>query len=205
MLFEIPVRKPFGTASSAYWENFLSEEEISTILQFPEWNNVQESKVGILSDDPNNNSNRLDYNIRRSETAWVTPNESNRFLWEKITYVISEINRRHFHFDLTGCYEPLQLSVYNENNLGCYDWHVDCSEELTVNPRKLSMSLILSDPSEYEGGELQIKSTNDTPITLESKKGRAIFFPSYMIHRVAPVTKGTRKSIVLWVSGPAFR
>ena len=67
------------------------------------------------------------------------------------------------------------------------------------------MVLSLSEPSEFEGGLLQVKIDNDEPKTLELKKGRAWFFPSYVLHRVTPVTKGIRKSVVIWVGGPAFK
>ena len=67
------------------------------------------------------------------------------------------------------------------------------------------MVLMLSDPSEFEGGELQIKTDSDDAITLEQKKGRAWFFPSYILHRVTPVTRGIRRSLVLWVGGPEFK
>lgn len=201
MFFEIPKRTTFGSSTSAFWQDFLTEEEISTVLSFPEWEEVQEGKVGYQSET----EGVVNENIRRSKVSWITPSESNLFLWQKVTDVVSEVNRRHFHFDLSGCYEPMQLSVYHDTDLGCYEWHTDCSEKSSMYPRKLSMSLILSDPDEYEGGELQLKPDSDYPVTLECKKGRAIFFPSYTLHRVAPVTKGTRKSIVLWVGGPPFK
>ena len=65
--------------------------------------------------------------------------------------------------------------------------------------------MLLSDPSEFEGGELQVKTCSDQISTLETKKGRAWFFPSYTLHRVTPVTKGVRRSLVLWSGGPEFR
>jgi PKHD-type hydroxylase len=68
--------------------------------------------------------------------------------------------------------------------------------------RKLSLVCQLSDPSEYEGGELQI-NTGEI-FTPEKQKGTVILFPSYLLHRVTPVTKGTRRSLVLWIEGPAF-
>jgi PKHD-type hydroxylase len=67
------------------------------------------------------------------------------------------------------------------------------------------MSLLLSDPNEFEGGELQVKPDSDDIKFLEQKQGRAWFFPSYTLHRVAPVTKGVRRSLVLWVGGPPFK
>jgi PKHD-type hydroxylase len=63
---------------------------------------------------------------------------------------------------------------------------------------------MLSDPEEYEGGELLLK-TSAFPIKTLNKKGTIIFFPSYVLHEVTPVTKGTRKTLVGWVLGPNFK
>jgi PKHD-type hydroxylase len=70
-------------------------------------------------------------------------------------------------------------------------------------PRKLSLVLLLTETSQFEGGDLQL-FTNEIQ-TPEQLRGRVIGFPSYMSHRVTPVTKGQRKSLVCWVGGPHFR
>jgi PKHD-type hydroxylase len=119
--------------------------------------------------------------------------------------VVAEVNRQYFHFDLTGFYEPMQLGVYTGDTGGHYGWHTDSSSQDSGVPRKLSMVLLLSEPSEFEGGEFQVKTTSDEAQTLELKRGRAWFFPSYTLHRVTPVTKGVRRSLVLWVGGPPFK
>jgi PKHD-type hydroxylase len=76
-----------------------------------------------------------------------------------------------------------------------------------AEPRKLSLTLLLNDDNDdFEGGEFQINNgKQETPITVDMFKGRAVLFPSFMIHRVKPVTKGVRKSLVVWVLGPKFR
>jgi PKHD-type hydroxylase len=71
--------------------------------------------------------------------------------------------------------------------------------------RKISIVVQLSDPDEYEGGELQIQTGSESYISILKKKGAVTLFPSYMRHRVTPVTKGVRKSLVLWVGGSTFR
>jgi PKHD-type hydroxylase len=68
--------------------------------------------------------------------------------------------------------------------------------------------MVLSDPSEYEGGQFQMQTGSpeeDKLMTVEQLKGRVIGFPSFLLHRVTPVTKGTRKSLVIWVEGPKFK
>jgi PKHD-type hydroxylase len=67
------------------------------------------------------------------------------------------------------------------------------------------MALLLNNPEDFEGGEFQVKADSDVSKNLELKKGRAWFFPSWVLHRVAPVTKGVRKSLVVWAGGPSFK
>ena len=147
----------------------------------------------------------INLQIRASDIAWISFKPEIAHIWEKLSNAVAEVNSRYFHFDLTGFHEPMQLGVYTEQQQGHYDWHIDAAPSDRNVPRKLSLAMLLSDPSEFEGGEFQVKTANDEVQTLECVKGRAWFFPSYTLHRVAPVTKGVRRSLVLWVGGPAFR
>jgi PKHD-type hydroxylase len=197
MIYQIPPRHSKGKDSHAYYENFLTNDEINRILAYPEWLNYQAASVG--------GSGSIETKIRKTDVGWLGLTSETAWLWEKITTIIADVNREYFKFDLTGCYEPMQLGIYKAEDEGHYIWHVDASTKDAGSPRKLSMSLILSDPSEYEGGELQIKAENDNAKTLLCPKGRAWFFPSYTLHRVTPVTRGIRRSLVLWVGGPEFK
>jgi PKHD-type hydroxylase len=200
MIYSIPPRHSVGEDFVAYWEGFLTKEDINKILAMPEWLNVAEAGIG-----GSGGNSAIDKNIRRTDISWVGLRPDTAWLWEKLSNVIADVNRQFFKFDLTGCYEPIQLGIYKESDNGHYNWHVDASPTDTHAPRKLSMSLLLSDPSEFEGGELQVKTCNDEIQTLGMVKGRAWFFSSYTLHRVTPVTKGVRRSLVLWVGGPPFK
>lgn len=200
MIYAIPPRATPGKDHLAYWEGFLSPEDINLILAQPEWLRLQDGCVG-----GSNGGMQVNSDIRASQVAWVGMKPELAQIWEKLATAVAEVNRRFFHFDLTGFHEPMQLGLYTEQQQGHYDWHTDASPSDTHVPRKLSLSMLLSDPSEFEGGEFQVKTGNDVAQTLECQKGRAWFFPSYTLHRVAPVTKGVRRSLVLWVGGPAFR
>lgn len=187
----------------AYWENFLSDIDINHILNLREWRNVTPGYVGGSKDS----TPSVNLNIRSSGVSWLTPNKDSEGLFQTLDLLVNTVNKQYFDFDLTGFYEPAQLTMYIENQNDHYDWHVDAgyNGEAGANSyRKLSMSLLLSDPSEFEGGDLQLQIGGE-PITLEAKRGRAWFFPSYCLHRVTPVTRGVRRSLVLWVAGPAFR
>jgi PKHD-type hydroxylase len=200
MIYPIPPRHSVGKHFTAYWENFLTPEEINKILAMPEWFNTADACVGgsVVA-------NEVNKHIRTTDVSWLRLNQDTAWLWEKLSNVIADVNSQFFKFDLTGCYEPIQLGVYKESDQGHYNWHIDASPTDTHAPRKLSMSLLLSDPYEFEGGELQIKTHDDEVVKLGMVKGRAWFFPSYMLHRVTPVTKGVRRSLVLWVGGPEFK
>lgn len=200
MIYPIPPRHSVGKDFVAYWEGFLNEDEINKILAMPEWLESSEGCVGGAGD-----TSMVDKNARRTDVSWIGLRPDTAWLWEKLANVIADVNRQFFKFDLTGCYEPIQLGVYKETDNGHYNWHCDASPTDKNVPRKLSMSLLLSDPSEFEGGELQAKTACDEIHTLDMTKGRAWFFPSYTLHRVTPVTKGVRRSLVLWVGGPEFR
>jgi PKHD-type hydroxylase len=195
MIAGIPPKPHLVQEEFAYWEGFLTKEDIDTILALPNWHNIEQAEVGTYV---------VNTEIRSTDIAWWLPCEKTKHIWEKIVNVIAEANNQFFHFDLTGCFEAAQLSLYKAKDKGHYDWHVDCGLKGAV-PRKLSLTILLSDPDDFKGGNLELKTVNDNPITVEQKQGRAYFFPSYTLHRVTPVTKGVRRSLVMWIGGPPFK
>jgi len=116
------------------------------------------------------------------------------------SYVI-QANEERWEFDLTGFGDGLQYTKYFGGG-GHYDWHSDVG--LTVPHRKLSMVVQLSDELEYEGGTLQLNVGHDW-LEISKKKGTLVIFPSFVLHRVTPVTSGVRQSLVSWISGPNLR
>lgn len=179
-----------------YWENFFSPEELRVILALPHWLQANQAKVGI-------GEGAVDSVKRRTQVSWLHLDNNTKWIYDRISEVITRVNSINYQYELTGLYESIQLGIYTENEQGHYDWHIDCGKYAT--PRKLSMALLLSDPSEFEGGQLQLKIDSNEEINVEQSKGRAWFFPSYVLHRVTPVTKGVRKSLVVWAGGPKFK
>tara|TARA_B100001175_G_C19044032_1_gene418788 strand:+ start:22 stop:354 length:333 start_codon:yes stop_codon:yes gene_type:complete len=109
----------------------------------------------------------------------------------------------HWRFDVSGFSEDLQYTRYNDDK-SFYNWHIDSGVTKSEHPpRKLSLTLQLSEPSEYEGGDFQINSSRLS--TCPKEKGLVIAFPSYCLHQVTPVTKGIRRSLVVWLCGPPLR
>lgn len=200
MIYPIdPISSP-GKDTHAYWEGFLSEDQINRILALPEWCTTEIARVGGAT-----SNGTVAEDIRRTDISWFYPNQNTKDIWDSFSSVVARTNSTFFKFNLTGFYEPAQLTMYTDRTNAHYSWHTDSSSKDEKTPRKLSMVLMLSDPSEFDGGELQIKTDSDLPISLEQKRGRAWFFPSYVLHRVTPVTKGTRRTLVLWVGGPDFK
>ena len=143
---------------------------------------------------------------RKSKNAWIDPNN-----WiSAIAYnAIINANLQYFNYDIGNIWESVQVTVYNEDH-SHYEWHcdnVDVREVQSIpTERKLSCSFLLSDPDDYDGGELQFNlSHNKFFKSVKPKRGIIYVFPSWIPHRVRPVTRGVRKSIVAWMSGPLFK
>jgi PKHD-type hydroxylase len=134
----------------------------------------------------------------RNSTIALFPNEP-RHSWmvERIARVVSLVNRQHWGFDLAGS-ERLQFSAYAPGEH--YDWHIDLGAQLHFAQRKISVSVLLNDPAEYDGGDLEVSIGSDNKVCARAK-GAVILFPSYALHRVTPVTRGTRYSLVAWIVG----
>ncbi len=108
----------------------------------------------------------------------------------------------NFNFDIFGLYEGFQFTNYKAPS-GKYNRHVDKGFGFPI--RKLSISIQLTDPKEYEGGELYIDNGVESYVMMKKDQGALIAFPSYTLHEVMPVTKGERNSLVTWVTGKPFK
>ena len=177
----------------AYTKDVFTNEEIDAINK----SSKSDSYLGNVDDK----KQQLDY--RNSTISnLLSSNEENNWIFEKITRAVLHINKQFWNYDLNRI-ETLQYSVYDEGQF--YKRHID---SLYLSPnnstRKLSFSILLSDVSEYEGGELMLYA-NEKPEIPPKEKGTIIFFPSYTLHEVTKVTKGTRRALVGWVTGPAFK
>lgn len=138
--------------------------------------------------------------IRVTRVAWIERGSQIAWLHERIEKAVLDMNSQLYKYDLYGLRENFQYTVYQSVEGGHYDWHVDTGTQ----ERKLSLTLQLSEPSSYEGGDLVLDAGEGNFIAGRAR-GTLVFFPSYVRHRVTPVTSGLRKSLVAWVAGPPFR
>jgi len=147
-----------------------------------------------------------DSDSRKSNIKWIPQNDDWWWLYEKLSNYAVTANETLWDFDLYQIPEQIQYTEYHAP-AGHYDWHQDIGPDM-LSKRKISITVQLSDPEEYEGGTLQMfRGGNIEGPYIEAEKnvGCVFIFPSYMMHRVTPVTKGTRKSFVLWLGGGHYR
>ena len=142
-----------------------------------------------------------DTKTRTSHISWI-PFKKMDYMYKDIEKIMKTTNGNHFGFDGMCINEMAQYTEYPEG--GSYDWHIDNDVSMQNEPpvRKISMTLLLSPESEFKGGDLELMSEGKTA---KIKQGHAIFFASFIRHRVKPVTYGNRKSLVMWFGGTPFK
>jgi len=185
-----------GEENFATWSDGFTDEQIQKIIEICDGYTQQEASVG---------PGKVNKVVRKTDIAWIDHTPETSFIYDSLGYIARQLNGQFFNFDIWGFQEDLQYTVYGQEE-SHYTWHMDrgMSKSSGSAPRKLSLVLQLSDPDEYEGGDLQLFTQPET-ITIEKKKGLVVAFPSFIMHRVTPVTKGTRRTLVVWLTGPSFR
>lgn len=190
----------FGTTEHPFvtWREGFTSEEIDQIIKlgesFPTTTALVEGKESLEKSS-----------IRESQVSWIPQNEDTLWIYDRLSWIARHLNGEFYKFDLHGFGENFQFSVYDETYNGHYTWHRDSGfTSQGTPPRKLTLVLQLTDPSEYEGGSLEVFTKPD-PEEVDKEKGLVTVFPSFTLHRVTPVTKGTRKTLVAWICGPAFK
>lgn len=139
--------------------------------------------------------------LRKSRVEWIAPDNWVSCLMSQLVHYA---NQEFFHLDLTCWTGAIQYTHYEKGSF--YGWHTDASSSFAKENeiRKLSISLLVSDPEDYEGGELQFHTLHSSS-EVKLNKGDAIIFSSMVAHRVKKVKSGVRKSLVGWMGGPPWR
>jgi PKHD-type hydroxylase len=176
------------TQNWAYMDNLFTPEECASIIAVGNGKLEEATTVG------ENNG------IRESQIAWLYGTDI-EFAFRKVTDAVLNLNEQFFKFDLFGMAEGFQFTRYDAPT-GHYGMHIDKTLNGTV--RKLSLTIQLSSPDDYEGGELALQFGKE-PDLMPKNLGKMIVFPSYVLHEVRPVTKGTRYSLVAWITGKPFK
>lgn len=181
--------------SHTFYQKAFDDDEIEKIKNLVCFDVLQDGAIGGLED------RSVSKDVRDSKVFFIQPSDKSEWLYRKLTDLINHMNAQFYGFELTQM-EALQFTKYGVGEF--YDKHIDTISSFIGSPRKLSFSLQLTDPLEYDGGELHIHESV-TPIVASKEKGMLNIFPSFMLHEVTPVTRGTRQSLVGWVNGPWFK
>jgi PKHD-type hydroxylase len=188
-----PVHSQSNPIGFYTYSDCFSEEELGWIGNLQKLYEVQKASTGF-GDDENT--------TRKSDIKWLYFDEKTKWLYSRLANISMLANKETWQFDITSILDSIQYTQYYDDG-GHYDWHTD-NGPYPMNTRKISITVQLSDPNDYEGGVLELNVGN-TIVQMPKEKGCAVLFPSYMLHRVTPVTKGIRKSLVLWVGGTTFK
>lgn len=190
--FGLPLKMNF--AEFVYYNGLFLPHEVDNILNL--WDNEKTIKATLGGNDQ-----QYDDELRKSSVMFLPDNEEMKWIYEKLKMITIAANNERYWFDLLGFHQELQLTRYSKGDF--FDWHLDFGAA-EISARKLSVTVQLSDPEEYEGGDLEFMINHKT-VKAPREKGTVVVFPSFIMHRVTPITKGTRQSIVGWVSGPPYR
>ena len=171
-------------------------EQCQKIIDAGRRQKPQQAQVGM-----NKPSGGIDTKKRTTTISWL-PFKEMEPMYNDINQFIQKANKNHFGFGDIKITEQAQFTEYPEG--GFYDWHMDTDVNMQYEPpvRKISMTLLLSPEDQFEGGDLELMAPGKRA---NIKQGHAIIFASFLNHRVAPVTKGVRQSLVMWFGGDPFK
>lgn len=146
--------------------------------------------------------------MRQGSATWLASDERTSWVYDRVEEVVLQANAAHFGFDVTSI-ETLQLSAYGPGDY--FGVHADFG--FLHATRMISASVQLTASTDYEGGDLQFVAPqfkgNELPEAHwdtvlgsgDRRQGTVVLFPAYATHRVTPVTRGTRHSLVAWIRG----
>lgn len=183
-----------STESLVWWDGAFTEQELDWLQQKAK----AASQGAYVGSDIGGVINK---NVRRSNLDWLNNTPETVWVFQRLASVASKLNAQFFNFDLLGFGEPLQLTNYDQSENGMYGWHQDYGGEVS---RKLSLTVQLTHPSDYEGGDFEIFESAK-PKQARKQRGLILAFPSFTVHQVTPVTRGSRQSLVAWISGAPFK
>lgn len=189
--------------TSAFNDQFC-DHIINTAMLYPEQSGV----IGSHDSSTGENLSKLDFSVRNSTIRWIDV-YAHREINTILNDYVNAVNSKMFNFDVSFGFDSLQYTEYNGNTEAkqFYNWHMDCLHDNAIFDRKITAVVQLSHPEDYEGGVFEIDAVARPAFELSrfAPRGSLLIFPSYLQHRVTPVTKGIRRSLVSWYNGPRFR
>lgn len=184
-----------------FFKDEFTKEECLKIIEYAKALPEQAAKIGSGA---NGEPGIQDGKIRSSKLHWIEWGQEVDWIFTRLANVVAKTKAAWYPFSLTSMPEGLQITRYLASEGGHYAMHKDMGDD-EMSTRKLSIVMLLNDPSEFEGGQLELLGiSGDNKAVPEVTQGSVIVFPSWELHRVMKVTKGERWSLVNWVHGPPF-
>ena len=187
-----PIKYTEPTQYYTFQEAF-SSEEIELILELMEDLPFIEGSTKGKTED----------GYRSSSIKWVPQEETFKWIYDRIGEMAIEANDECWEFDLHSMPERMQYTEYYEDG-GQYNWHLDIGK-YPFNIRKLSFTINVNNEKEYKGGDLEFFTSYKSTLISSSNQGGITIFPSFLLHRVTPITEGIRKVIIGFVEGPPYK
>jgi PKHD-type hydroxylase len=189
---------PVLSGALVAWQGLFSTKELDAMVRLGD---------GLAMEKAELSSGGAGYeNIRCTKVAWVPRGAETETLYRRMEEAVLHLNARFFHFDLSGL-AMFQYALYGGPEGGHFDWHKDYGRDRAdpgQEPRKLTLSLQLSEGSDYQGCDLQVRGGNQID-TAPRTRGTLIAFPANVLHQVTPISAGVRRALVIWAVGPEFR
>ena len=179
-------------------EPLFTPQQCQDIINMGHQQKAEEAKVGHKNQKGGQHATKK----RITTISWIPFNAMPQ-MYTIIERTMLQVNGNHFGYEGMTLTEPAQFTEYPKG--GFYDWHMDADVNCQYEPpvRKISMTILLSPQTEFEGGDLEFMTEGNKPPQL--LQGQAIFFCSMIRHRVSKVKKGVRRSLVMWFGGPPFK
>jgi PKHD-type hydroxylase len=182
----------------AVWQDVFAPDELDFIEQYGDRLGQQNAELSSANTDYGG--------IRVTQVAWFSRDPQTENVYRRLEEIVLRLNAQYFRYDLSGL-AMFQYAVYRSLEGGHFDWHKDYGRDPrdpAREPRKLTLSLQLSEHSAYEGCELQTRGGNQIDVAPKAR-GTLVAFPANVLHRVTPISGGIRKALVIWATGPEFR
>jgi len=206
--------KPYNDFSptsnwNAFWykKNIFNDQMINDLTQMVE-SNYKFSKGRTGNKETGTDTD--DYATNNRDIAYLNPDQNTKWLYDLLFPMVMEANEKLFHFDIDIVTDPIHYVIYpapttpQNDDGGHLDWHMDTGA-FGVNKRKLSMTVQLNDPKDYDGGDFEIWFGGKQAVPVPREKGDVVIFPAFCMHRVTPITRGERRCLVFWTGGRPLR
>jgi len=189
---------PVLSGALVAWQGLFSKDELDAMVRLGDGLALEKAELSVGAAGYER--------IRSTKVAWFPREARTENLYQRMEEAVLHINERYFRFDLSGL-ANFQYAVYGGPEGGHFDWHKDYGRDPSdpqQEPRKVTISLQLSGPDDYEGCELQVRAGNKIDVA-PKERGTLIAFPANVLHQVTPIRSGLRRSLVVWAVGPEFR